>query len=79
MKYLNNVTSTINQIANGIKPVSLAVAGLALIVIGLMYIFAKDPQKKEQQTGWMVNVVIGFAIVWLGASLVTWLDGRIVK
>lgn len=76
---LNNVSSTINNIANSIKPVSGAVAGLALVIIGIMYIFAKDPQKREQQTGWMVNVVIGFALVWLGASLVNWLNGRIVR
>lgn len=76
---MQNVSSTLNNIANGIKPVSVAVAGLALVIIGLMYTFAKDPQKKEQQTGWMVNVAIGFALVWLGASLVQWLDGRITK
>ncbi len=76
---MQNVTRTINNIAEGIQPVSLAVAGLALIIIGLMYTFAKDPQKKEQHTGWAVNVVVGFAIVWLGASLVKWLDGRVVK
>lgn len=76
---MDAVTKTINNIANGIQPVSLAVAGLALIIIGLMYIFAKDPQKKEQYTGWGVNVVVGFAIVWLGASLVKWVDGKIVK
>ena len=79
MSFLENVTSTLDNIANGIKPVSLAVAGLALVIIGIMYQFAKDPQKKEQQTGWAVNVVIGFALVWLGASLISWLDGKVAK
>lgn len=78
MKRLNEVIQTINQIAEGIKPLSIAVAGIALVVIGLLWMFAKDPQKKEMYTGWFVNVAIGFAIVWLGASIVTWLGTKTV-
>jgi len=75
---MNEVMQTINQIADGVKPLSIAVAGLALIVIGLLWMFAKDPQKKEMYTGWFVNVAIGFAIVWLGASIVAWLGTKVV-
>ena len=74
---MNDVITTINNIATGIKPVSVAIAGLALIVIGILWMFAKDPQKKEMYTGWFVNVAIGFGIVWLGASIVTWLGASV--
>lgn len=75
---MQDVIRTITNITNGIKPVAPVLAGLILVVIGLMWSFAKDPQKKEMHTGWMVNVAIGFALVYLGASLVSWLGGRVV-
>lgn len=74
---MDSVISTLNNIAEGIKPVSVPLAGLVLIIIGLLWTFAKDPQKKEMYTGWMVNVAIGFGIVYLAASLVTWFSGNV--
>lgn len=75
---MEEIISTIGNITDGIKPVAPVLAGLILVVIGLLWSFAKDPQKKEMYTGWMVNVAIGFAIVYLGASIVTWLGGQVV-
>lgn len=74
---MDSVISTLNNIAEGIKPIATPLAGLVLIVIGLLWTFAKDPQKKEMYTGWMVNVAIGFGIVYLAASLVTWFSGNV--
>lgn len=75
---MDSLISTIKNVTDGIKPVAPVLAGLILVVIGLMWTFAKDPQRKEQYTGWMVNVAIGFAIVYLAASLVSWFSGRVV-
>lgn len=75
---MDSLITTIRNITDGIKPVAPVLAGLILVVIGLMWTFAKDPQRKEQYTGWMVNVAIGFGIVYLAASLVSWLGGRVV-
>lgn len=70
--------TTLNNIATDIKNIAPVLAGLILIVIGLLWITAKDPQKKEQYQGWMLNVFIGVAIVFLGSALVTWFTGKVV-
>lgn len=75
---MQDTIETITNITDGIKPIAPVLAGLVLVVIGLLWTFAKDPQKKEMYTGWMVNVVIGFSIVYLATSLVTWLGGNVV-
>lgn len=75
---MQDVISTITKITDGIKPVAPVLAGLILVVIGLLWVTAKNEQKKEMYVGWMVNVGIGFGIVYLGASLVTWLGGNVV-
>ncbi|MFD1707568.1 pilin [Siminovitchia sediminis] len=75
---MNQVITTIRNITDGIKPVAPVLAGLILVVIGLLWTFARDPQKKDMYSGWMVNVFIGFALVYLAASLVSWFSGRVV-
>ncbi|MDT0696868.1 pilin [Mammaliicoccus sciuri] len=75
---MQDAIQTITNITDGIKPIAPALAGLVLVVIGLLWTFAKNPQNKEMYTGWMVNVAIGFGIVYLAASLVSWLGGRVV-
>lgn len=75
---MQDAISTITNITDGIKPVAPVLAGLILVVIGLMWAFAKDPQKKESLVGWIVNVCIGFGLVYLAASLISWLGGRVV-
>jgi len=75
---MQEVIETITNITDGIKPVAPILAGLVLVVIGLLWTFAKDPQKKEMYTGWMVNVAIGFGIVYLAVYLVSWLSGQVV-
>lgn len=75
---MKDTIETITNITDGIKPIAPVLAGLVLVVIGLLWTFAKDPQKKEMYTGWMVNVAIGFGIVYLATSLVTWLGGNVV-
>lgn len=70
--------STINNVTNGIKPVAPVLAGLVLVIIGLMWTLAKDPNQKQMYVGWMVNVAIGFGIVYLAASLVSWFSGKVV-
>jgi len=75
---MDDVIRTITNITDGIKPIAPILAGLILVVIGLLWTFAKDPQKKEMYTGWMVNVAIGFGIVYLATSLVSWLGSNVV-
>jgi len=75
---MEDAIQTITNITDGIKPIAPVLAGLVLVIIGLLWTFARDPQKKEMYTGWMVNVAIGFGIVYLAASLVSWLGGRVV-
>lgn len=76
---MNNVTSTINEIAAILKTFAVPVGGLVLVVIGLLWMFAKDAQKKDAYVGWMVNVFIGFCLVFLGASVVEWFMGKVSK
>lgn len=75
---MNELIKTISNVTTTIKPIAPVLAGLVLVIIGLLWTFAKDPNKKEMYTGWMVNVGIGFAIVYLGASIVTWLSKQVV-
>lgn len=70
--------STISNLTNGIKPIAPVLAGLVLVIIGIMWTLAKDPNQKQMYVGWMVNVAIGFGIVYLAASLVSWFSGKVV-
>lgn len=74
---MNEVISTINEITNNIKPIAIPLAGLVLVVIGLLWMFAKDAQKKDMYVGWFINVMVGFAIVYLGASIISWFSGKV--
>ncbi|MFY2307182.1 pilin [Lysinibacillus fusiformis] len=74
---MDNAITLINEIANDVQKFAPAVAGLILIIIGLVWMFAKDPQKKESAQSWMVNVFIGFGIVYLAASFVAWMTGKV--
>lgn len=75
---MDSLMSTIRNLTDGIKPVAPVLAGLVLVIIGLLWTFAKDPNQKQMYVGWMVNVAIGFAIVYLAASLVSWFSGKVV-
>lgn len=75
---MDSVMSTISNLTNGIKPIAPVLAGLVLVIIGIMWTLAKDPNQKQMYVGWMVNVAIGFAIVYLAASLVSWFSGKVV-
>lgn len=74
---MDNAITLINEIATDVQKLALAVAGLVLVIIGLIWMFAKDPQKKESAQSWMVNVFIGFGIVYLAASFVVWMTGKV--
>jgi len=74
---LDNAITLINNIATDVQKLAPAVAGLVLVIIGLIWMFAKDPQKKESAQSWMVNVFIGFGIVYLAASFVVWMTGKV--
>lgn len=75
---MENIISTIDNVAKNIRSLSPAIAGLVIVVIGIMYMLSKDPQQKQQYTGWMVNLAIGFVLVYAGASLVTWFSTQVV-
>ncbi|AMR88326.1 pilin [Bacillus thuringiensis] len=75
---MNEFISTIGNFTTTIKPVAPALAGLILVIIGFIYMVSKDPQRKEQCTGWMINVVKGFCIIYLGIAIVSWLSGQVV-
>ncbi|AJK88509.1 MULTISPECIES: pilin [Lysinibacillus] len=74
---MDNAITLINNIATDVQKLAPAVAGLVLVIIGLIWMFAKDPQKKESAQSWMVNVFIGFGIVYLAASFVVWMTGKV--
>lgn len=74
---MDSIIQTIDEIATAIKPVSVAIAGLVLVIIGIFWMLAKDPQKKEQQSSWAINVLVGFVIVWSASSLVTWFSKKV--
>lgn len=75
---MDELMATITNVADGIKPVAPVLAGLVLMIIGFLYMMAKDPQQKQMWTGWMINVAIGFAIVYLAVSFVGWFGGKVV-
>ncbi|MEV2908314.1 TrbC/VirB2 family protein [Paenibacillus larvae] len=75
---MENVISTIHNLTNTLKPITPAVAGLVLVIIGLMYMFAKNQQLKESCTGWMMNVLIGFGIVYLAIAIINWFSSGVV-
>jgi len=74
---MNDVMSTVNAVAHDVKLLGFPFAGLLLAIVGILFMVAKDPQKKEMTSSWAVNIAIGFAIVWLSASLVEWFSGKI--
>lgn len=69
---MDSLKTTVGNFAESVKDIAPGLAGLILVVIGLMWMLAKDPQKKESLVTWLTNVVIGFVIVYAAASLVTW-------
>lgn len=75
---MNDLIRTVVNFTNSIKPVTPILAGLVLVIIGLFWMLAKDAQKKEQYVGWMINVFIGFGIVYLAASLISWAGTNVV-
>lgn len=75
---MDSLMTTVKNVTDGIKPVAPVLAGLVLVIIGLLWMGAKDPQRKEQYVGWMQNVAVGFALVYLAASLISWFSGRVV-
>lgn len=74
---MDEAIETINNIISGIKDIGLPIGILALIVVGIMFIGAKDPQKKEMHSSWALNIVIGIAIIWLADSLMNWVTEQI--
>src|SRR5699024_4934442 len=75
---MDDAIQTITNITDGIKPIAPVLAGLVLVIIGLLWTFAKDPQMKEMYTGWMVNVAICFEFDYIAASLVSLFIGCVV-
>ncbi|MCT6922803.1 pilin [Metasolibacillus sp.] len=69
---MQETATLINSIAKDVQSLAPAVAGIALVIIGLVWMFAKDPNKKEGAQQWLTNVGIGFMIVYLAATLVAW-------
>lgn len=49
---MDNAITLINEIATDVQKLAPAVAGLVLVIIGLIWMFAKDPQKKVHNLGW---------------------------
>lgn len=76
---MNNVISTINEITAVVKTFGVPLAGLVLAVIGILWMFAKDAQKKDAYVSWAINVFVGFCLVFLGASVVDWFMGKVSK
>lgn len=74
---MEDVITTINNIAEGVKTLGLPIGILAFIIVGIMFVFAKDPQKKEMHSSWAVSIVMGLAIVWLASSVMNWLTEQI--
>lgn len=73
---MDSLFTTVKNIAEGIKTIAPGLALLAIIIIGLLWMFAKDPNKKESLVSWLTNVVIGFVLVYGAASLITWLGTK---
>lgn len=74
---MSEAIDTLENIISGVKDIGLPIGILALIIVGIMFIFAKDPQKKEMQSSWAMNIVIGLAIIWLADSLMHWVTEQI--
>ncbi|MEG0258572.1 MAG: hypothetical protein RR595_09465 [Lysinibacillus sp.] len=75
---MQDLMTTIANVTTDVKKVAPVLAGLIGVVIGLLWTTAKDAQKKEQYSAWLINVGIGFGIVYLAASLVTWFSAKVV-
>ncbi|MED4882764.1 pilin [Bacillus smithii] len=75
---MEGLKGTINNIATHINIITVPLATLALVIIGLLYIFARDPNKKEQYHSWIISVVIGFALVYLASSIAQWFTEQVV-
>lgn len=69
---MGSITTAINAIVTAIKPIAIPLAGLLLMVVGILWMTAKDPQKKEQYQGWLLNIGIGLVIIYTAVSVVTW-------
>lgn len=73
---MNSFITTINNISTDVKNIAPPIAGIVLIIIGVLYMLAKDPNKKEMLHGWITNVIVGFVIVYSAASAVTWISNK---
>ncbi|WP_025731383.1 pilin [Heyndrickxia ginsengihumi] len=69
---MDKIVGYLNSFATKVKVIAAPLAGVILIILGICWMVAKDEQKKHGLVSWMVNVVIGFALVFAAASLVTW-------
>lgn len=74
---MEDAIETIENITSGIKTLGLPIGILALVIVGLLYLFAKDPQRKEMHNSWAISIVIGLAVIWLASSFMTWLTEQI--
>ncbi|WP_237049361.1 pilin [Lentibacillus amyloliquefaciens] len=63
---MQDAIQTIQNITDGIKPIAPVLAGLVLVVIGLLWTFAKDPQKKKCTRGGWSTLQLALALfIWL--------------
>lgn len=69
---MDKIVTYLNSFASKVKVIAAPLAGVILIILGIMWMTAKDEQKKHGLVTWMINVVIGFALVFAAASLVSW-------
>lgn len=73
---MNSIVTTINNISTDVKNFAPPVAVIVLIIIGILYMLAKDPNKKEALHGWLTNVIVGFIIVYSAASVMVWISNK---
>jgi len=74
---MQDAIKTINNITEGIKTLGLPIGILALVIVGILYLFAKDPQRKESHNSWAMSIAIGLALIWLASSVMNWLTEQI--